>query len=216
MPYNIDPRFSVYHLVERVQHVSVLVNQRRTMSIISREIENTTLEDGAYTRLFSSFQYLSRFLPQVERYRKLAAQSESVYVFGVPDVPVPAIPNLHYIYLTPQHQLTKEWFLISYGEDYACALATEEISRENVPDSERRFKGIWTFDESLVSILHDWLTNLVDAHPLPHEASLQHQTQMGYMMRSLHRLTTHVERGVSPHAAFELLTAMRRAVATAR
>jgi len=163
MPVNIAPGFSVYQLVERVQKISTLLSHRKTMNIISHEIENATLVDDANTRVFSSFQRMSRFLPQVERYRALAQKSQAVYVFGVPDVPVPQIPGIQYIMLEENSQLAKEWFLVSFGEDFASALATEEISNIDDPDQQRQFKGIWTFDKSLVAILEEWLSNVVDA-----------------------------------------------------
>mgnify|MGYP002713107352 CR=1 FL=1 len=168
MPVNIAPGFSVYALVARMQKYqdSTIINTRRTMNTISYEIENATLIDGTKTRIFAAFQRMSRFLPQVERYKKLAARSESIYVFGIPDATMPQIPNITYIHLEPQMQLAKEWFLVSYGQDYASALATEELTHIDNPDDERRFKGIWTFEISMVAILEEWLTRTVDAQPL--------------------------------------------------
>ena len=40
-------------------------------------------------------------MPQVKRYRKIAAAAETVYVFGVPDVAPPEIANVQYIHLKP-------------------------------------------------------------------------------------------------------------------
>ncbi len=93
----------------------------------------------------------------------MAELAESVYVFGVPDVEPPAIPKVEYIHLTASDQLAKEWFLISHSAEYSSALATEETSRFSDPDEQRTFKGIWTFDVAIVSIMHDWLASLVDA-----------------------------------------------------
>lgn len=166
MPFAIDSQFSVFHLVERIESRSNLLNHRRTMSLVSYEIENATLIDGARTRIFSGFQYFSKFTPQLERYRRLAQRAESIYVFGVPDVELPSIPNLTFVPLSPGDQLSKEWFLISYGVDFFSALATEELTPISDPDPQRMFKGIWTFDVSLVSILADWLTSTVGAHTL--------------------------------------------------
>jgi len=165
MELNIDPKFSVYKLVGRISE-SASMTHRRTMNVISNEIENTTLVDGAHTRIFAAFQLYSRFLPQMARFREFAPRAESVYVFGIPDVQLPAIENITYIPLNPTDQLAKEWFLVSYGEEYASALATEEqtdITR--TPDPDRVFKGIWTFDPTLVSILADWLSRSINIDP---------------------------------------------------
>lgn len=188
MNYVVDPTFSVYRLVERMQNLSVVMNQRRTMSLISYEIENASIIDGAHTRIFSGFQYMSRFLRQQRRYQKLAARAESIYVFGVPDVEPPAIENVFYIHLSPTDRLTKEWFLISFGAEFCSALATEEISTITDPDDQRVFKGIWTSDADHVVILHDWLTSAVDARPLLLEAR-DYRKQVDLMSHSLRRLT---------------------------
>jgi hypothetical protein len=193
----IDPTFSVYGLVGRVEQQSTLLSHRRTMSIVSYEIENATLIDGARTRVFSSFQYMHKFLPQVARYRRLAETAESVYVFGVPDCDLPSIPNVHYVPLSPTDQLAREWFLISFGRDYCCALATEEQSRFTDPDDQRVFKGIWTFNLSLGSILEAWLTSTVGARSLDiseHDIHFGSQTRL--MLNTLDRFSTRLQRRI--------------------
>ena len=159
--FNVDPKFSVYRLVKRSLRDKSVLNHRRTMSIISSEIENATLADGAKTVVFASFQRMSRFLPQIPRYRKLAQAGHHVYVFGVPDVTLPEIENLTYVPVKPTDQLAKEWFIVSFGRDYFTALATEELTSIDDPDANRQFKGIWTFDVFVVGTLHEWLSNVV-------------------------------------------------------
>lgn len=191
----VDSAFSVYHLVERVQSSSTLLNHRQTMSYISYEIENATLVDNVSNRIFSGFQYLSKFIPQIPRYRRIASTAESVYVFGVADVEPPAIDNITYVRLQPTDQLAKEWFLISYGREYYSALATEELTKFTDPDHERMFKGIWTFDLNLVGIIEEWLTSLVDAHPLTftqEQINLTKQIQL--MSNSLTRLSDRISK----------------------
>jgi DICT domain-containing protein len=162
----IDPNFSVFGLVQRVQSSGMLLNHRRTMSMVSYEIENATRIDGARTRLFSGFQYMSKFIPQISRYTEIALKAESVYVFGVQDVSLPVLPNIHYVPLQPSDQLAKEWFLVSYGREYFSALATEELSRFHDPDEQRIFKGVWTFEHGMVQILHEWLSSAVDVQAM--------------------------------------------------
>jgi len=164
MPLNLDSSFSVYHLVERLQNKDTqLLQDRKTMNTISYEIENATLVDGAGTRIFSGFQRMSKFLPQIKRYTRMAQKAESVYVFGIMDVQLPEIPNITYIPLEKHFQLAKEWFLISFGTPFASALATEELTNIDDPDEIRQFRGVWTFDLSMVTILDEWITRTVDA-----------------------------------------------------
>jgi DICT domain-containing protein len=163
---DIDPNFSIYNLVDRVQRDSTELRSRRAMSLISYEIENATLIDGAPNRIFSSFQTLSRFLPQVERYTRMSTVAPEIYVFGIPDVAdLPNVSNITYVPLTPHHQLAREWFLISYGPKYYSALATEELSQMTDPDHERVFRGLWSFELSMVSTLHEWLCGIVGISP---------------------------------------------------
>ena len=162
MSVNIDPNFSVYNLTTRVdEQETAHLNHRRTMNVISYAIEDISVVDEVQTRVFAGFQRMSRFLPQVERYTKLAAVAESVYIFGIPDVEVPQIPNLTYIPISKHDRLSREWFLVSYGRDFHSTLATEEISHIDDDDDERVFKGIWTFDLGLNTPTHWGLMRLI-------------------------------------------------------
>jgi DICT domain-containing protein len=205
MSITVDPSVSVYGLVHRTQQQNMLINHRRTMSLISYEIENATLIDGARNRIFSAFQYFSKFLPQVKRYEALARQAESVYVFGVADLIPPPIPKVTYVRLDPRSQLAREWFLVSFGKDYVSALATEEQTQITDPDDQRIFHGIWSFEFEMVSILNHWLTNLVRAAPLELEESERNYTnQIGIMSNSLGRIITRMTTERNPHVPGEL------------
>lgn len=114
-------------------------------------------------------------------------------MFGVPDVDVPAIPNIVYVPLHETDTLAREWFLVSYGLDYASALATEEKTAPHTLDSQRMFNGVWTFNLSLVNILNEWLTNTVDALPLNWRgADMLYGRQVDLMNNSMKRLTNRV------------------------
>ncbi|MDX2077950.1 MAG: DICT sensory domain-containing protein [bacterium] len=167
MPINLDSSFSVYHLVERLHNKDTqLLQDRKTMNTISYEIENATLVDSANTRIFAGFQKMSKFLPQIKRYTRIAQKAEAVYVFGIMDVEVPEIPNIIYVPLEKYFQLAKEWFLVSFGTPFGSALATEELTNIDDPDEQRQFRGVWTFDVSMVAILDEWLNRTVDAQAI--------------------------------------------------
>lgn len=198
---NIDiaPDFSVYYLVDRVYRESTEVGSRRVMSLISAEIENATLFDSADNRIFSSFQALSRFLPQAERYRLMARTASEIYVFGIPDVPagrLPDIPGVRYVPLKPEHQLAREWFLVSYGPRYYSALATEELTQMTDPDEARRFRGLWSFELAMVSTLHEWLCGVVGISPHISQATDGHhdyESQVKLMGNTIGRLMKRVD-----------------------
>ncbi len=198
---DIDPSFSVYRLVDRVQRESTELASRRTMSLISAEIENATLLDGADNRIFSSFQTMSRFLPQAERYHRLAKTANKIYVFGIPDIKIdqlPQIPQVRYVPLEPHHQLAREWFIVSYGTNYYSALATEELTRITDPDDERQFRGLWSFELPMVSTLHEWLCGVVGLSPQlsqAEEGNHDYQNQIKLMGNTIGRLMKRIEPG---------------------
>lgn len=189
----IDPTLSVYNLVTRTKVQNTLVNHRRTMSAISYEIENATLIDGAKTRIFSGFQRLSKFLPQVKRYEEIARRAESVHIFGIADAAPPPLQNVVYVGLPPNAQLAKEWFIISYGRDYMSVLATEEQTHIDDPDHLRVFKGVWSFDHEMASILSDWLSSALGMRTLEIEESQRNYPRMMELMgKSMSRMISRV------------------------
>ena len=105
-------------------------------------------------------------LPQVQRYREIIPFAESVYVFGVPDVELPALERVVYVPLAPNDYLSKEWFVISAGPQFNSALCSNERTQIDDPDASRRFEGLWTFNQEMVDILQNWLSSAVDAQPL--------------------------------------------------
>ena len=189
----IDPDFSVYKLVNRVRNTSTILTHRRTMSLMSYEIENATIVDEAETRIFAGFQRFSKFIPQMNRYKKLAKNAEKVYVFGIPDVVLPAIENIEYIKLAETDQLAKEWFLVSHGKDYHSILATEEITDINDLDDTRVFQGIWTFDPDMVKIVEEWVSSAVDAPPLTLDKGYNDKRQTQIMGSTIQRLLKRTE-----------------------
>ncbi len=187
----VDPTFSVYQLVQQ-SHGQPIIRHRRTMSQMSFEVEDAARDMGGKTRIFAGFQRLSKFLPQVDRYRKLAKTVESIYVFGIPDVEVPRIDNLTYIALSPADQLSKEWFVVTYGPTATSALAAEEFSAIDDPDDARVFNGVWTFNPLIVGLIGDRISSMVSAQPIRSEVSSpnrQHiQNTIISIYRTIHRI----------------------------
>lgn len=190
---NITPNFSVYALTRKSLRDVSIVNGRRTMTIISNQIENSTLIDGAETVIFAAFQRYSRFKPQMKRYRQLATQSKHIYVFGVADEELPHIENITYIPLKETDQLAKEWFLISYGPDYFSALATQELTHIDDPDHKRKFKGFWSFDIAVVSTLYDMLGQAVNMKQFGNPRNQANHTRQAQLLSNIiGRLTIRV------------------------
>jgi DICT domain-containing protein len=186
----LDPNLSVYRVADGTKPLRPLLKHHQTMITICREIENTTIIDGAWARVFAGFQRMSRFLPEVERYRQFAKKAQAVYVFGIMDSEPPPIANVHYIPLNESDQLSREWFLIAYGPDYCTGLIAEELDQADPLDGERVYQGSWSFDEELISVLQHWLSGLVDASPLGNLLdNRDYKRYMDFLGNTVHRLS---------------------------
>jgi DICT domain-containing protein len=89
------------------------------MKAISRVIEDRALGAKPPSRLFSGFQYLSRFTPQAQRYHRILEAGCPVYIYGVPDALIEQKDNLRIIRLEEVSSLEQEepalsqfWFVV--------------------------------------------------------------------------------------------------------
>lgn len=194
--FNIDPNFSVFRLVERKKELTQQISCRKTMSVVSSVIEQTTHIEDIPNVIFAGFQYLSKFRPQLAIYRQMAQSAKHIYVFGVPDDQFEPIDRITFVPIEPDFQLTKEWFVLSHGEEFSTALATEELSQFTDPDAERRFNGVWLIDDSLITIMYDWLHRTVgervelEAPTLVH--SQRHKTILVNLQQRLDNALQHI------------------------
>ncbi len=76
------------------------LQSRSTMLAISYVLEDQAAQ-FAGTTLIAAFQRFSFIMPQLSRYRRIAPQLEHVYLIGVPDVDVPALPNTTFLPIEP-------------------------------------------------------------------------------------------------------------------
>jgi DICT domain-containing protein len=143
------------------------------MQAISRVIEDQALSQGHSFRLYSAFQKLSRYQQQRERYEKILATKNPVYIFGIPDN-LPAnrlgltVVPLERSARLDQISLANNWFVILHNPQLvSMALIAREIPSSlypgNVTDSMlyRSFEGFWTYDKNIidqaVQILDDYM-----------------------------------------------------------
>ena len=162
---DIELDFSLWPVVDRWETSYLFANYKGVLTTISHEIEQGLKRTGTQPRLFSGFQKLSLFIPQVKRYRRLARSAGHIWVFGIPDVIPPKIENVTYVYLTQRHALSKEWFIIVDGQDFFSALIAQDLSGFAVPDPQRQFRGVWTFDDELVLTLQQQISIAIGVPP---------------------------------------------------
>lgn len=162
---DIELDFSLWPVVDRWETSYLFANYKGVLTTISHEIEQGLKRTGNQPRLFAGFQKLSLFIPQVKRYRRLARSAGHLWVFGIPDVIPPQIENVTYVYLTQRHALAKEWFIVVDGQDFFSALIAQDLSGFSVPDPQRQFRGVWTFDDELVHTLQQQLSLAIGLPP---------------------------------------------------
>lgn len=141
---------SLYNAVIGSFDLKQIVRSTQLMNTISHQIETQILKEKMPIDLYSGFQQLSFFLPQVGTYRQLGAVCKSVVVFGLGDVEPPALPNTQFKALDAKSPLAQEWFILVDTPEFWTVLATHELTRDP-STGERRFEGVWTFDASVVA-----------------------------------------------------------------
>lgn len=150
---------SLYKLITGKHRNALFVNTIDMMNIISQHLEDVVLNKKLAVDFYAGFQRYSYLQKQADRYSKLAQVARSVHVFGVPDnVEASQISGLKLIPLQTQDALAEEWFLVINAPYFYTALLTREV--KSSVTGERRFEGIWTYDENVVSqadlLLHQY------------------------------------------------------------
>lgn len=123
---------------------------RRQLLAVSREIEDRALRVGDGT-LHASFQLLSAFESQVERYRRLAETGLAIHVYGVADWSPPEIPGVRF-HERSDPTLDRYWALAFDGGSepmQACGLVGQETADG--------YDGFWTDDAGLAGRIADAL-----------------------------------------------------------
>lgn len=139
---------------------------------ISYLIEDAVTENPGVAETHVSFQYMSRFAQQAERYAKVAEASNGLWLYGAFDAELPPLPKTTLIN-TDNTALLDYWYIVAYGPGISMTLLAEEIVPENpIPGESRLYEGFYTFDPDtayqLLRILHQSYPQDVSA-PIPPE-----------------------------------------------
>lgn len=192
----MDSKLSLFEIANRWNVQRLFADYRGALKTISYQIENTVMLGGVFTRMFAGFQKFSYFLPRADKYRELARIADGIWIFGIPDVDLPAIPGVIYVPLSEKDKLVSEWFLVVDSPEYFTALAAEDLSGFKVPPSKRRFRGVWTFEDTLVNHLQVTLSKALGLPPLTlvEELPRDYRYQLRQLAESTSRLVAMLER----------------------
>ena len=125
---------------------------------ISHMIEDAIVASPGISDTHVSFQYFSRVADQEERYKQVAQASIGLWLYGVPDAPLPEFSRTVSIDTTGT-PLEHYWFVIAYGPGIHMTLLAEEINPENrLPNEPRMYEGFYTFDPNfaykVITVMH--------------------------------------------------------------
>lgn len=146
-----EPYRAIYDLLDNTVFVAL---DRRQLLATSRELEDRAWRTG-HGRLHAGFQRLSAFAAQAELYRELATTTDvDVHIYLPVDVPESLLGDAPLtVHTDLPDGLDRYWFLLF--DDGAegcqnCALVARETD-------DGRYRGVWTYDESLVDEAFDVL-----------------------------------------------------------
>ncbi len=114
----------------------------KSMIEISRLIEDSVIESRGIADMHVSFQYFSRIEPQLWQYKRVAEAAKGLWLYGVPDAPLPKLPRTIGV-STSGTPLERYWFVVAYGPGINMTLLAEEIAPEN---DSRLYEGFYTFE----------------------------------------------------------------------
>jgi DICT domain-containing protein len=125
---------------------------------ISHMIEDAIIANPGVSETHVSFQYFSRIAAQQERYTQVALTSTGLWLYGVPDAPLPDFARATTVD-TSGTPLENYWFVIAYGPGIHMTLLAEEIDAAGrLPDEPRMYEGFYTFDPNfaykVITVMH--------------------------------------------------------------
>lgn len=121
------------------------------MVAASREIEDRAFRVGDGT-VHAGFQHLSTLEGELPVYERLGSTAVDVHAYAVPDSDLPHSAGLT-LHVERTTEIEQSWFVVfdEGSTGTPCALLAEERSPES-------FYGFWTYDDSTVDWLTDYLT----------------------------------------------------------
>ncbi len=125
---------------------------------ISHMIEDAIVASPGVSETHVSFQYFSRIADQQDRYTQVAQASTGLYLYGVPDAPLPDFARATAIDTTGT-PLENYWFVIAYGPGIHMTLLAEEVNpAERLKGEPRMYEGFYTFDPNfaykVITVMH--------------------------------------------------------------
>ena len=163
--HNPIPLFEDLHL-DSLDGECHFTTSRKTLLMMSKVIEDTLNLHKKRCSLYSGFQELSRFKEHRERYTKLAASADKIFVIGVADSPVEDIADNVHIRTKNADIIRNNWISIITDKNINISLIAQELTS---PKHHEGYIGFYTNSKSItekaVNLLID--NDVLSEYPVP-------------------------------------------------
>jgi len=122
-------------------------SSEKTLTFMSRRIENACFADPGRCSLYSVFRRLSLLEPHLDHYHQLADAARSIYIIGRPDIEVEPWANNVHVVTEKADLLASNWMTINLSRDIHMTLLAEEL--EPGDDADRHYVGFYTDSRAL-------------------------------------------------------------------
>ena len=119
---------------------------RKTLSMMSRVIEDSLKLHKNRCTLYSGFQELSRFKEHSERYTKLAGHADQIFVIGIADTPIDKIADNVHILTKNADIIRENWISIIKNHNIHITLIAQELPSQK---QHGGYVGFFTNSKSL-------------------------------------------------------------------
>ena len=119
---------------------------RKTLSMMSRVIEDSLKLHKNRCTLYSGFQELSRFKEHSERYAKLAGYADQIFVIGIADSPIDKIADNVHILTNNADIIRENWISIIKNHNIHITLIAQELPSQK---QHGGYVGFYTNSKSL-------------------------------------------------------------------
>jgi DICT domain-containing protein len=136
----------------RRRDVAPTLLPKRAVLALTRAIEDEYCARAADGILIGSFQRERFYRGAERRWRELARTSQLAVALA--DFPAPGRPDggPAEVPVARRHPLAREWaVVVSADSAQACLAAWEQPAETRLPDAQRRFEVLWSFDPGVVA-----------------------------------------------------------------
>jgi DICT domain-containing protein len=163
------PAASVFAgLRRRRPDIAPVVLLKPAVLALTRAIEDEYCARAADGVLIGCFQRETFYRGAQRRWRELARTAELAVVLADFAAPADAGDGPVEVAIGARHPLAREWaVVVSADTVQACLAGWEQPSSEPLPDSQRRFEVLWSFDPAVVADAVSVAVELLDALQAP-------------------------------------------------